>query len=147
MVDFSKLDAELDERALQKSIKAAKENSGNIPKGNYTVGIDKMEIRATKDGRPMFFVQCRVKEGEYKKHCVFMNRVINGTKNDVNMISSVLTFLEKFDSETTPEFKNYSDFVDVVADIFEEIQGHVECDIAYDPDAFNSISIKEVFDI
>jgi hypothetical protein len=36
--------------------------------------------------------------------------------------------------------------VDNVADIYEEIQGAVECDITYDPDAFNSVSIKEVFD-
>lgn len=145
-VDFSKIDAELDQNAIAKSIKEAKESSGDVPKGDYTVGVDKMEVRATKDGRPMFFMQLRIKDGEFKKHCLFFNRVIYGTKNDANMISSVLTILEKFETETTPEFKTYSQFVDNVADIYEEIQGTVECDITYDPDAFNSVSIKDVFD-
>ena len=65
-VDFSALDREVDQEQLRKDVEEAKNNSGDIPKGTYIVGIDKMEIRATKDGRPMFFIQCRVKEGEYK---------------------------------------------------------------------------------
>lgn len=146
-VDFSALDREVDQEQLRKDIEEAKNNSGDIPKGTYIVGIDKMEIRATKDGRPMFFIQCRVKEGEYKNKCVFMNRVIYGTKNDGSMIQSVITLLDKLETETIPEFNEYQDFVDVVADIYEEIQGKVECEIDYDKDAFNSVSIKEVFDV
>ena len=46
-----------------------------------------------------------------------------------------------------PEFKNYSQFAENVLDIFEEVSGAVELDVKYDPDAFNSISIKEVYDI
>ena len=146
-VDFSALDREVDQEQLRKDVEEAKNNSGDIPKGTYIVRIDKMEIRATKDGRPMFFIQCRVKEGEYKNKCVFMNRVIYGTKNDGSMIQSVITLLDKLETETIPEFNGYQDFVDVVADIYEEIQGKVECEIDYDKDAFNSVSIKEVFDV
>lgn len=146
-VDFSALDREVDQEQLRKDVEEAKNNSGDIPKGTYIVGIDKMEIRATKDGRPMFFIQCRVKEGEYKNKCVFMNRVIYGTKNDGSMIQSVITLLDKLETETIPEFNGYQDFVDAVADIYEEIQGKVECEIDYDKDAFNSVSIKEVFDV
>ncbi len=146
-VDFSALDKEVDQEQLRKDIEEAKNNSGDIPKGTYIVGIDKMEIRTTKDGRPMFFMQARVKEGEHKKKCVFLNRVIYGTKNDGSMIQSVLTILDKFGTETVPEFNGYQDFVDVVADIYEEIQGKVECEIDYDKDVFNSISIKEVYDL
>ena len=146
-VDFSALDREVDQEQLRKDVEEAKNNSGDIPKGTYIVGIDKMEIRATKDGRPMFFIQCRVKEGEYKNKCVFMNRVIYGTKNDASMIQSVITLLDKLETQTIPEFNGYQDFVDVVADIYEEIQGKAECEIDYDKDAFNSVSIKEVFDV
>lgn len=146
-VDFSKIDAMVNQEQLRKDVAEAKNNSGDIPKGKYVVGIDKMEIRETKDGRPMFFIQARVKEGEYKNHCVFMNRVIYGTKNDGNMIQSVLTILDKFQTDTLPEFRSYNQFVDNVADIYEEIQGKVECEIDYDKDAFNSISIGEVFDV
>lgn len=146
-VDFSAIDNAVDQAQLQKDVAEAKNNSGDIPKGTYIVGIDKMEIRETKDHRPMFFIQARVKEGDYKNHCVFMNRVIYGTKNDGNMISSVLTILDKFGTQTVPEFKGYNQFVDCVADIYEEIQGNVEAEIQYDKDAFNSISITEVYDV
>lgn len=146
-LDFSAIDREVDQEQLRKDVQEAKNNSGDIPKGVYIVGIDKMEIRETKDHRPMFFLQARVKEGEYKNHCIFMNRVIYGTKNDGNMISSVLTILEKFETETVPEFHSYNQFIDNVADIYEEIQGAVECEVDYDKDAFNSISIREVYDV
>lgn len=146
-VDFSALDKKVDQEQLRKDVEEAKNNSGDIPKGTYIVGIDKMEIKSTKDGRPMFFIQARVKEGEHKNKCVFMNRVIYGTKNDGSMIQSVLTLLDKLETKTIPEFNGYQDFVELVADIYEEIQGRVECEIDYDKDAFNSISIKEVFDV
>ena len=153
-MNFSDIDKAVNQHELQKSVAEARNNSGDIPKGTYMVGIDKMELKKTKDGRPMFFVQARVREGRYKKHCVFMNRVVYGTKNDGSMIQSVLTFLEKFQTTTVPEFVNYSQFAECIADIYEEIQGKVECEIQYDKDAFNSISITEnsdgepnVFDI
>ena len=52
-VDFSALDKAVDQEQLRKDVAEAKNNSGDIPKGKYIVGIDKMEIKATKDGRPI----------------------------------------------------------------------------------------------
>ena len=75
-----------------------------------------------------------------------MNRVIYGTKNDANMIQSVIGWLQKLEPSVTVEFKNYSQFADLVLDIFEEVADAVELDVNYNPDAFNSISIEEVFD-
>lgn len=149
-IDFSKFDATINEEELAKQLEDAKNNpqqtDKEVPADNYTVKIEKMEIGATKDGRPMFKVQCRILDGEFKKWCLFMNRVIYGTKNDANMIQSVIGWLEKLEPETLVEFKNYSQFADLVLDIFEEVADAVELDVAYDPDAFNSISIEEVFD-
>lgn len=75
-----------------------------------------------------------------------MNRVLYGTKNDANMINSVIGWLEKLEPSVSVEFKTYSQFADLVLDIFEEVADSVEIDVYYDPDAFNSISIEEVFD-
>ena len=149
-IDFSKWDTFVDENTV-KAIEEAKNNAPQqsdkqVPAGNYTVKIEKMELGATKDGRPMFKVQCRILDGEFKKWCLFMNRVVAGTKNDANMIASVIGWLQKLEPETPVEFKNYSQFADLVLDIFEEVADAVELDVAYDPDAFNSISIEEVFD-
>ena len=62
------------------------------------------------------------------------------------MISSVIGWLQKLEPSMTVEFKNYSQFADLVLDIFEEVADAVELDVEYDPNAFNSISIEEVFD-
>ena len=149
-MDFSKFDSMINEAELAKQLEEAKNNAPQtdkqVPAGNYTVKIEKMELGATKDGRPMFKVQCRILEGEFKKWCIFLNRVIYGTKNDASMISSVIGWLQKLEPSVPVEFKNYSQFSDLVLDIFEEVADAVELDVYYDPDAFNSISIEEVFD-
>lgn len=146
-VDFSKIDEAVDLQGLQKDVEDSKNNFSDVPKGTYIVSIEKMEIGETKDHRPMFKMQCKIKEGEFKNRNLFMNRVIYGTKNDGAMIQSVLTLLEKFATNTLPEFAGYNAFVDNVLDIYEEIQGKVELEIDYDADTFNSISIKEVYDL
>ena len=148
-MDFSKFDNAINEEQLKQIDEAKKNNNNNnteLPKGDYTVKIEKMELGATKDGRPMFKVMCRVIEGKYKKCCMFMNRVVYGTTNDTNMIASVLGWLGKLETEVKPEFKSYSQFAENILDIFEEVEGAVELDVLYDSKAFNSISIKEVFD-
>lgn len=147
-VDFSALDEAINQAELDKSIQSAKNNANDVPKGTYICSIEKMEIGATKkDQRPMFIMQLKIKEGEHTKRNLFMNRVIYGTKNDGLMIQSVITILEKFETETKPAFHGYNSFVDNVADIYEEIQGKIEVEVDWDKDAFNSISIKEVYDL
>ena len=149
-MDFSKFDTNINTEDMAKQIEEAKANpqqtDKSVPAGNYTVKVEKMEIAATKDGRPMFKVQCRILDGEWKKWCLFMNRVIYGTKNDANMIASVIGWLQKLEPSVNVEFKNYSQFSELVLDIFEEVADSVELDVAYDADAFNSISIEGVFD-
>lgn len=149
-VDFSKFDDQIDVAEVNKKVEEAKNNGAydSVPKGTYTCAVEKMELGATKkDGRPMFTVAMRIKSGKYKKRLLFMNRVIYGTKNDGNMIQSVLTFLDKFQTEHDLTFRGYGKFADLIADVYEEIQDAVEVEVEWDEDAFNSISIKEVYDI
>lgn len=165
-IDFSKFDKTINQEQLNKQLEEAKNNPQgeglDTPKGDYVAKVEKMELGATKDGRPMFKVQLRVIEAgenanddviEYLKHfknkkpCLFMNRVIYGTKNDANMIQSVIGWLQKLEPSVTVEFKNYSQFADLILDIFEEVADAVELEVNYDPDAFNSISIEEVFEL
>lgn len=149
-MDFSKFDKAINTNELNKQIEDAKNNpqgsAKDLPAGEYTVKIEKMELGATKDGRPMFKVMCRILEGEFKKYCMFMNRVVYGTKNDGNMINSVIGWLEKLEPSVDVNFKNYTQFSDLILDIYEEISGAVELEVKYDPDEFNSITIKDVYD-
>lgn len=150
-MDFTKFDKEVNAQEMAKSIEEAKNNpqtsNKEVPAGTYIVKLEKMELGATKDGRPMFKVMCRIVEGEFKKWCLFLNRVIYGTKNDANMIASVLGWLETLGSDVEVEFKSYSQLADTILDVYEVLTDSVELEVAYDPDNFNSISVKDVFDI
>lgn len=152
-IDFSDFDNKVDLDELQSEVQNAPDNDfEDVPDGNYIVSIEKMEIKLTnaKD-KLMFAVQCKIKEGEQEGRMIFFNRVISGNKNserwnDGRAIKSVITWLEKLETEVMPEFINYSDFADCVLDIFQEIQGRIEMEIDYKSSAFNPITIKEVFD-
>ena len=162
-MDFSKFDSQVDMKQLKADIEEAKENGGTgdypeAPAGTYEGTIESMETGSTKDGRPMFKVMLRAGAGldpatedyvegfKKKKPCLFMNRVLYGTKNDGNMIQSVIGWLNKLESETPVVFESYSQFNDLVLDLAEECEG-LGLEIEYDPDKFNSISINEVWEL
>lgn len=152
-MDFSQFDKKINLEGLKKDIAEAEKNGFDgdypeVPKGKYEVAFEKIEMRATKkDNRPMLSVMARILEGEYKKSCVFMNRVLFGTKNDANMIKSAVGWLKSLGTELNIEFESYAQFDNLVMDVAEAVDGNLEYVIEYDPDAFNTISIKEVFEV
>ena len=149
-MDFSKFDEQINSEQLQKEITEAAENQGNYeetPDGTYVTKVEKLEVGTTKDGRPMLKARFRITEGDYKKKCLFYNRVIFGTKNDGNMIASAIGFLNSLDSGIDVVFETYSQFADLVLDIFEEIESTLEYEVEYEADAFQPISINEVFEV
>lgn len=153
MGDFSKFDKQIDLDQIRKDAEEIKKNGGTgdypeIEEGEYRCKCEKLEIGTTKDGRPMLRAMFRILEGAHKKQCLFMNRVLFGTKNDANMIASAEGWLESLEpSEDVGDviFKGYDDFADLVMDIAEDIS-ELEYDVNYDPDAFNSITIEEVYE-
>ena len=175
MADFSQFDKQVNIDQLQKDIQAAHKNaptgdSGDTPAGEYMARFENIELGATKDGRPMFKVMMRLntldmyepedkdilteETEKYLKRfkpgkggCIFMNRVIFGTKNDGNMIESVLGWIRKLEPSKQPVFTGYSDFANYVMDLAEELVGTVDVHVTYDEDKFNSISIEEVIDL
>ena len=153
MADFSKFDKQIDLAQLRKEAEEIKKNGGTgeypeIEPGTYRGKFEKLEVGTTKDGRPMLRAMFRITEGKHKKQCLFMNRVLYGTKNDANMIASAEGWLESLEpSEDVGDviFRGYSEFADLVMDIAEDIS-ELEYDVNYDPDAFNSITIEEVYE-
>lgn len=162
-MDFSKFDAAVNKEQLKKDYDEAVENGGlgdyeEVPAGTYIVEIEKMEIKPTKEkGEPMFSTQLRIIEdaehnGKFVKNCLFFNRKIYGNKesdkwNDGKAIATVTGWLNKLGTEVIPVFESYSQFADCVLDIFEECKEYkLQLEVEYKPDAFNPISIKEVFE-
>jgi len=167
MSKFAEFNKALNAEQLKKDIAKAKENEyKEVPKGRYVVEFEKMEIgvtgaQAKTPNAPMFKLQARIigkidKEGDivksgYDKQCVFMNKVIyvaNETEkwNTGRAIQVVLGFLEGIQSETPIVFEDYDQFNDLVMDLAEECQG-LHFEIEYDPEGFNSISIKDVWEV
>ena len=151
-MDFSKFDEQVNLEQLKKDAAEIKKNGGTgdypeIEAGEYHGKIEKLEVGATRDNRPMLKVQFRITEEPHKKCCLFMNRVLYGTKNDANMIASAIGWLETLEPSEDIDviFESYSQFADMVLDVAEDI-ADLEYDINYDPNRFNSISIEEVFE-
>lgn len=153
MGKFSKFNEQVDLKKLREESEEIKKNGGtgdypDIEAGTYHGKFEKLEVKETKDGRPMLSAMFRITEGERKKSCLFLNRVLYGTKNDANMIASAegwLDSLEPSEDIGAVIFEDYDQFADLVLDIAEDIAG-LEYDVEYDPDAFNSISIEEVYE-
>lgn len=152
-IDFSAFDNKVDLEGLQNEVKEAKENEfEDVPDGDYIVTIEKMEIKLTKKGdKLMFAAQFKIREGQYKGRMIFFNRTISGNTSekwtDAMAIKSIITWLDKLDTEIVPEFINYADFAECVLDIFQEVQNKIELEVQYKGNAFNPVTINEVFDI
>lgn len=157
MMDFEKFDKLINKDDIKKQMDAAPEYD-DVPKGIYMVVIDKMEIKPTKAGdKLMFAVQLGITETidapkKQDKRKLFFNRVICGNKttdrwNDGVAIKGVISWIEKLlEDGDTIEFRSYSQFAEEVLDIYQDICSDIVVKIDYDPDAFNPVSIIEVFD-
>ncbi len=152
-IDFDKINRSVDLEGLRKDVENASANGTGdfptIPAGKYEVALASMEIKGTKadPNRPMLAVSFKILTGEYKNQRIFMNRVLLGTKNDVNMIKSAEGWLASLDSGVSTIFEDYKQFNQVVMDVAEAIDGKLEYAVDYDPDRFNSISVEEVFEV
>ena len=156
-VDFSKFDALVNQKEIKKQMDAAPEFD-DVPKGTYMVVIDKMEVKETKDGKGLIFaLQMGITETvdapkKQDKRKIFWNRKIYGNKvsekwNDGIAIKGVITWIEKLLGEgDSIEFKNYSQFSDEILDIYQDVCPEIEVKVEYDPDAFNPVTIVEIFD-
>lgn len=154
-VDFSKFDEAVNSDELKKEINEAPEE---VPAGKYIVAIESMEVKPTKKGdKLMFAVGARIKETvdaakKQDNRCIFFNRVISGNRstekwNDGRAIKGVLTWLSEVVDHDV-EFESYSKFAAEVESIFnDEVEDVIEIEIDYDPEAFNPISIVEVYDL
>ena len=151
-MDFTKIDEQVDLKQIKADAAEIEKNGGTgdypeIEEGTYHGKFEKLELGATKDNRPMLKAQFRITEDPNKNQCLFMNRVLYGTKNDANMIASAIGWLKTLEpsEDIIVAFESYSQFNDLVLDIAEDI-AELEYDVYYDPNAFNNISISDVFE-
>lgn len=123
-IDFKKFNAEFPADQVKKQMKEAQENGGSseLPDGEYKIKLDKMELAQSSKGALMIKAQFRIQAGDHKKQCIFVNRVLTGTKNDGFMMIKAKEFLESLDSGIDVKFEDWEQFNDLILDIADAIK-------------------------
>lgn len=124
-IDFKKFNQQFPADKVRRDMEEAAKNGGNfeqLPEGEYTVKLDKMELGESSKGALMIKAQFRIIEGDHKNQCIFVNRVLTGTKNDGFMMIKAQEFLESMDSGIAVNFEDWEQFNDLILDIAEAVQ-------------------------
>lgn len=144
-MDFSKFDKQVDLEGLKKDIEDSANNDfKEVPHGSYEVAITKLELGESKKGDPMVKVWFKIVSGEYKGSLIFMNQVIT----QGFQIHIVDEFLRSLDTDIDIAFESYSQYNELLMDIFETIDDKLEFALKYGENkGFNTFEITEVFEV
>lgn len=141
---WEKFDKEID-KDMQKQIEEA-ENSEyvEVPLGDYEVKVDNMELKISKSGNPMVSIWFRIIAGDYNNNLLFMNQVIN-QPFQIGLANKILRAL---DPNKNIEFETYSQYANLIMDIYEEIDGKFEYAIRYgEKKGFSTFEVLDIFEV
>ena len=149
---FDKWNKNIDVEGLKKDVAEAEANGGSgdykeVPVGKYEVKIDKMELKESSKGDPMFFCQFRILQGDFKNSCLFWNQVIT-QGFQIGQVNRFLRSLQVFD-DSEVEFKDYAQYNELILDVMEEIDSNgTEFLVEYKKSKkdFPIYTIKDVYD-
>lgn len=144
-MDFSKFDKQVDLEGLKKDIEDSSNNEfKEVPHGNYEVAITKLELAESKSGNPMVTCWFKVLSGEYKGSLIFMNQVIT----QGFQIHIVDEFLRSLETDVDISFESYSQYNELLLDVFEAVNGNLEFGLKYgERKGFNTFEITDVFEV
>ena len=122
-IDFKKFNQQFPADKMKQDIKEAKENGGsNLPDGEYTCKLEKMELGESSKQQLMIKAMFRIVKGDHKKQCIFKNCVLTGTMNDGFMMVKANEFLDSLDSGVGVGFESWEQYNDLILDIAEAVQ-------------------------
>ncbi len=148
---FEQFDKEIDIKGLKEDMKDAENGTPNyeeVPHGSYEVKISQMELKASKKGDPMLSIWFQiVNDCKFKKSMIFMNQVI--TRGfQVHIANELLrSLVEEVDGAPEVEFESYTQYGNLILDIFELIGDNYEYGLDYDENnkGFNTFEITDTF--
>lgn len=147
---FDKWNKAIDVEGLAKDTKEVEANGGTgdyaeVPVGTYEVKIEKMELKESSKGDPMFSAWFRIIQGQHENQLLFMNAVIT----QGFQIGNVNRFLRSLDAVEEVEFKDYAQYNDLIMDIMEAIdEAGLEYLLEYKKNKkdFPIYTVKEVYE-
>lgn len=128
MTDFN-FDFDLND--IEESLQTIQNNDitdREVRPGKYEVKIEKIELKATKDGgKPMAFVQMRIQDGEFKNMCLFYNQVLVGFDKNTGKLTAFgihnfNKFLKSLDSGVQIVFKDFKQYANLMLDVSELVE-------------------------
>lgn len=144
---FDKWNEQIDGKKMVEEVKEVEKNGGGdykeVPKGEYVVKIEKMELKEAKSGAPMVSVQFRILDGEFRKSCLFMNQVVTQAFQ-INIVNS---FLRSLGTGVQVEFDGrYDHYNNMILDVFEACE-KLEFLVNYgERKGYATYKVKEVYD-
>lgn len=149
---FEKWDAMIDTKGLQKDIAEVAENGfgdfKEVPVGKYEVKVEKLELTETKEShKPMVSAWFKVLVGDYENSLIFMNQVIT-EGFQIHIVNEFLrSLMSGMQEPLAVEFQSYSQYNNLLMDVFEEVDGNFEYALDYGQNrkGFNTYKIEEVF--
>lgn len=147
---FEKWNKNVDAEALVRDVEEAAGNGGEeykeVPTGDYEVRIDKMELKESKKGNPMFSCWFKILNGEYENSLIFMNQVIT----QGFQIHQVNEFLRSLESGVEIKFDgNYEHYNNMILDVAEAIDESYEYGLEYGENkkGYPTFKIVDVFEL
>lgn len=143
----NKFDNKVDLEALKKDIEDLKNNEGGefreVVLGVYEIKIDTLELGETKAGdKPMVKARFKILTGDFKNSLIFMNQVITVPFQ----IKIVKEFLTSLNSGLEIKFESYSQFEELIDNVFQTIDGNFEYGLDYSENkGFKTFKILDVF--
>ena len=152
---FDEFNKKVNKADIKKQIEDNKNNapSHEVPEGEYMCKIDKMQLGKSKDGRPMFKMQLRITDGPEKKHCLFVNKVLYGTKNDgwmMEQVDDMLTLIagEPFGLIDIECDEGFDRLAEGILELFQDVQGEILLKVNYEiVNDYGNVTIVDVYDV
>lgn len=135
---FERFNASVDLAGLKEDIENAEKpmEKLKIPAGDYEVAIVKLELgentykESPSCGCPQVNVWFKIVNGDYKGQRIFWSTNLYGQYMGLQ-IKKMNDFLETLDSGVDVHFEDFVQYANMLAAIFEAIDGHYEYHLVY----------------
>lgn len=150
---FSKFDDQTDLESLQNDIKDAEAGKGKefeqLPDGNYEAQLTHLELKESKNGKPMVAMRFKILEGKYAKQLIFVNQVVS-TGFGVHKCNQMLKAMCQYVPSINVEFKSYTQYNSLLIDVLQAVEKAYSFNIKQSTNEknkdFKDFEIVEVFE-